>query len=168
MPNLVFFSFLDPVISPLRQLSKLVISELLSKHQNTSSQIRVWWDKDLAKYTSQGYVNGEDESRGIWRNKWWRLWMSQSYFSLGFLSQNYLWKFSTFRRCKGIYSSVREKCEKSSFIQTGHFGDSISRLEWVVSLSGELTAWPDYIFLSCSATAIVTLQFLACFTLVPF
>ena len=47
-PNLVFFSFSDPAISPLHQPSKLVISELLPKHPNTSSLIWVWWDKDLA------------------------------------------------------------------------------------------------------------------------
>ena len=132
MSSLVFFSFLDPAISPL--------------HQNTSSQIWIWWDKDLAKCTSQGYVNGEGESRGIWRIKWWRLWMSQSYFSLGFLSQNSLWKLSTFRGYKGIYSSVCEKCEKSVFIQTGYAGDSALWVERVASLSCKLTAWSDCTF----------------------
>ena len=63
--------------------------------------------------------------------------MSQSCFSLGFLSQNSLWKLSTFRGYKGIYSRVYEKCEKSVFIQTGHFGNSTSRLERVASLSCE-------------------------------
>ena len=38
--------------------------------------------------------------------------MSQSCFSLGFLSQNSLWKLSTFRGYKDIYSSVYEECEK--------------------------------------------------------
>ena len=93
--------------------------------------------------------------------------MSQSYFSLGFLSQNSLWKLSTFRGYKGIYNSVCEECEKSGFIQTGHSSDSASRLEQVASLSRELTAWPNCIFLSCSAPTVVTLQFLACFTRVP-
>ena len=37
-------------------------------------------------------------------------------FSLRFLSQNSLWKLSTFRVFKGIYSRVCEKCEKSIFI----------------------------------------------------
>ena len=39
----------------------------------------------------------------------YRLLVNQSYFSLGFLSQNSLWKlskFSTFRGYKGIYSRV--------------------------------------------------------------
>ena len=65
--------------------------------------------------------------------------MNQSCFSLGFLSQNSLWKLSTFRGYKGIYSSVYEKCEKSVFIQTGHSGDSVSQVERVASLSRELT-----------------------------
>ena len=59
--------------------------------------------------------------------------MSQSWFSLGFLSQNSLWKLSTFRGYKGIYSRVREECEKSFFCKTGHSGDSVLRVGWVAS-----------------------------------
>ena len=88
-------------------------------------------------------------------------------FSLGFLYQNSLWKLSTFRGYKDIYSSVCKECEKSVFIQTGHFGYLASRLERVASLSYELTTWPDCIFLSCSTLVVVTLQFPACFTCVP-
>ena len=93
--------------------------------------------------------------------------MSQSCFSLGFLTQNSLWKLSTFRGYKGIYSNVCEEYEKSGFIQIGHSGDSSSQLEQVASLSHKLTAWPDCIFLSSSAPTVVTLQFPACFTCVP-
>ena len=32
-------------------------------------------------------------------------------FSLGFLSQNSLWKLFTFREYKGIYSKVSKECE---------------------------------------------------------
>ena len=46
-PNFVFFIFSDPAISPLHQPNELVIFELFLKHQITSSQIWVWWDKDL-------------------------------------------------------------------------------------------------------------------------
>ena len=46
--------------------------------------------------------------------------------SLRFLAQNSLWKLSTFRGYKGIYSSVREECEKSVFCKTGGFGDSLA------------------------------------------
>ena len=62
------------------------------------------------------------------------------FFSRVFLSKFSLWKFSTFRGYKGIYSSVCEECEKSVFIQIGHSGDSTSRVERVMSLSYELTA----------------------------
>ena len=89
------------------------------------------------------------------------------FFSLGFLSQNSLWKLSTFPGYKGIYSSVCEKCDKLVFIQIGYSGDSASQLEQVASLCCELTAWLDYTFLSCSAPAVVTLQFPACYTRVP-
>ena len=37
-------------------------------------------------------------------------------FSQGFFSQNSLWKLSTFRGYKGIYSSVCKECEKLVFI----------------------------------------------------
>ena len=53
-PNRVFFSFPDPAISPLHQPNKLVIFELLSKHQITTSLIWVWWDKDLGNKPLKG------------------------------------------------------------------------------------------------------------------
>ena len=86
------------------------------------------------------------ESRRIWRIKWQKLWMSQFCFSLEFLSQNFLWKLSTYCGYKDIYSGVCEECEKIVFIQIGHSGNLTLRLEWVVSLSRELTVWPDYTF----------------------
>ena len=67
-------------------------------------------------------------------------------FSLGFLSQNSLWKLSTFHEYKGIYSSVCEECEKLVFIQTRYSSDSVSRVEQVTSLSHELIAWPNCTF----------------------
>ena len=100
------------------------------------------------------------ESRRIWRIKWQKLWMSQFCFSLEFLSQNSLWKLSTYCGYKDIYSGVCEECEKSVFIQTRHSGDSVSQ----VGRSRELIARPDCQFLSYNALTIVTLQFLACFT----
>ena len=47
----------------------MVIFELLPKHQNTFSQIWICCVKDLVKCTSQGYVNREGKSRGIWKIK---------------------------------------------------------------------------------------------------
>ena len=69
--------------------------------------------------------------------------MSQSWFSLGFLSQNSLWKFSTFRGYKGIYSNVCEECERSFFYKTGHSSDLASRLIPVMSSSREIIDWPE-------------------------
>ena len=89
--------------------------------------------------------------------------MSQSCFSLGFLSQNSLWKLSTFRGYKGIYSKVCDKCEKTFFSKTGCSCDSLA-----TGLSREFKSWDNcqakLSFLSYSALAVVTLQFLACFT----
>ena len=69
------------------------------------------------------YVNGDGKSRGIWRIKCLKLWMSQSWFSLGFLSQKFSLEFHGY---KGIYSSVREESEKSFLCKTGHSGDLVS------------------------------------------
>ena len=76
--------------------------ELLPKHQERShyyefGEVRIWF------MSSHGYDTGEGESRGIRRIKCIRLWMNQSCFSLGFLSQNSLWKLSKYRGYKGIY-----------------------------------------------------------------
>ena len=94
--------------------------------------------------------------------------MSQYWFSLGFLSQNYFWKLSTFRGYKGIYSSACEECEKLVFIQTGHSSNSVSWVERVAGLSCELTAWPDCTF--CHVVLQLSWPFNspACFTHVPF
>ena len=92
-----------------------------------------------------------------------RLWMRQSCCSLGFLSQNSLWKYSTFHGYKGIYSRVREEYEKTFFCKTGCLGDSLA-----IGMSREITTKPDCHFLSYCAPTVVTLQLLACFTLVAF
>ena len=73
-------------------------------------------------------------------------------FFLGFLSQNSLWKLSTFRGYKGIYTRVREECEKSLFCKIGCSSDSFT-----IGISRKITTKPDCPFLSCSAPAIVTL-----------
>ena len=94
--------------------------------------------------------------------------MSQSCFSLGFLSQNSLWKLSTFCGYKGIYSRVCEECEMSNFCKTGCSSDSLSRLGQVTSSSREITDWPGGPFLSYNALVVMTLQLPTCFTRVAF
>ena len=37
-------------------------------------------------------------------------------------------KLSTFRGYKGIYSRIREECEKTFFYKTGHSSDSVTRV----------------------------------------
>ena len=41
------------------------------------------------------------------------------FFSLGFFSQNSLWKLSTFRGYNGIYSRMYEECEESVTTKQG-------------------------------------------------
>ena len=45
--------------------------------------------------------------------------MNQFYFSLGFLSQNSLWKLFFFVSKRGIYTGVRIECEESGFSKQG-------------------------------------------------
>ena len=101
----------------------------------------------------QGCINGEGESRGIWRIKEWRLWMSESWFSLGFLSQNSFWKLSTFREYKGIYSSVCMECEESITTKKGVLATRTH--DWNELQANCLIRLE---VLSCSATAGMTLQ----------
>ena len=62
-------------------------------------------------------------------------------FSLGFLSQNSLWKLSQNRGYKGIYIVGWEGIWKVSFSQTGCSSYLTSWLGWVASSSHEQTAW---------------------------
>ena len=93
--------------------------------------------------------------------------MSQFYFSLGFLSQNSLWKLFTFHGYKGIYSRVHEEFEKTFFCKIGCSGDSPA-----TKMSREFELRDNYqarlSFLSYGAPAVVTFQLLACFTHVHF
>ena len=66
-------------------------------------------------------------------------------FSLGFLSQNSLWKLSTFCGYKGIYSRVCMECEKSVTTKQDVL---VTRANCLAKLE----------VLSCSAIAGVTLQ----------
>ena len=67
-------------------------------------------------------------------------------FSLGFLSQNFLWKLSLNRGYKGIYIVGWEGMWNIIFCQTGCFSDLTSRLGWVVSSSCKQMAWPAWNF----------------------
>ena len=79
--------------------------------------------------------------------------MSQSCFSLGFFSQNSLWKPFTFRGYKGIYSRVCMECEESV---TTKQGIMVTRArDWNESRANCLARLE---VLYCSATAGVTLQ----------
>ena len=79
--------------------------------------------------------------------------MSQSCFSLGFLSQNSLWKLSTFNGYMGIYSRVYEECERSVFPkQSGLTTCPHDCIESQANYLAKLEV------LSCSTPTSVTLQ----------
>ena len=92
----------------------------------------------------------------------WRLGMSQSCFSLGFLSQNSLWKLSIFCGYKGLYIVGWERYEKSQFFPNR----VVWRLGLATGLSHEFKSRANGLaslrLLSCSSTAGMTLQLLAC------
>ena len=60
-----------------------------------------------------------------------RLWMNQSYFSLGFLSQNSLWKLSTFHGYKSLYIIGWEGMWKFNFF--------LNRVVWRLGLATRLS-----------------------------
>ena len=81
-------------------------------------------------------------------------------FSLGFLSQNSLWKLSLNHGYKGIYSRVRKNVKSQIFPNMVFW-----RLDLATGLSREFKLRANDLanlgLLSCSATAGVTLQLLA-------
>ena len=94
----------------------------------------------------------------------WRLWMSQSCFSLGFLSQNSLWKLFIFCGYKGYLYWSEKGMQRVNFSITEWTGDLASRLDWVVSPSRELTEWPVWTFCHVVLQLAWRFSFFACFT----
>ena len=88
----------------------------------------------------------------------WRLWMNQSCFTLGFLSQNSLWKLSYFRRYEGYLYLGENGMWRVRFFKTG-----LGLTAW---LSREIQPRDNWTascpILSCSAPTSMTLQLLAC------
>ena len=76
----------------------------------------------------------------------WRLWMSQSCFSLGFLFQYSLWKLSTFRGYKGYLCWGENGMWRVRFFKTELAGSLDLRLDWVASSSCKVTERPVYTF----------------------
>ena len=97
----------------------------------------------------------------------WRLWINQSCFSLGFLSQNSLWKLFTFRGYKSLYIVGSDGMWKVSFSQIGWSGGLASRLGWVTSSSRKLRAWPAWDFSPVVQQLAWLFSSLAYFTRVP-
>ena len=93
--------------------------------------------------------------------------MNQSYFSLGFLSQNSLWKLSTCHRYKGLYffliNGIRSIYSRVRRNVKSQFPNRVVwRLDFATGLSREFKLRANGLaslgLLSCSATAGMTLQ----------
>ena len=78
----------------------------------------------------------------------WRLGMSQSCFSLGFLSQYSLWKLSTIHGYKRYLYLYVFGMRRVSFFKIELVGDLASRLNWVANSSSEVTKRTDWTFCS--------------------
>ena len=90
--------------------------------------------------------------------------MSQACFSLGFLSQNSLWKLSIFRGYKGYLYWSEKGMRRVSFSITEWTGDLASWLDWIASPSHELTKWPVWTFCPVVLQLAWRFNFSACFT----
>ena len=94
----------------------------------------------------------------------WRLWMNQSCITLGFLSQNSLWKLSFFCGYKGYLYWGENGMWRVKFFQNR----ASSRLGLAAWLSCEIqprdNRTANSLILSCTALASMMLQLLACLT----
>ena len=85
-------------------------------HRNGYAEKWFW------KWASQGFDNGEEKSRGIWRVSLVKIVNESILFSLGFLSQNSLLRHSLNRGYKVIYIVGWEGMWKVIFWKTGSSG----------------------------------------------
>ena len=92
--------------------------------------------------------------------------MSQSCFSLGFLSQNSLWKLLIFHGYKGYLYWSEKGMRRVNFSITEWIGDLASWLDWVASPSREITEWLDWTFCPVVLQLAWRFNFSACFTYV--
>ena len=76
----------------------------------------------------------------------WRLWINQSCFSLGFLSQNSLWKLPFFRGYKGYLYWGKNGMWRVRFFKIELAHGLASRLNWVARSSCEITERPVVLF----------------------
>ena len=90
--------------------------------------------------------------------------MSQFCFSLGFLSQNSLWKLSIFCGYKGYFYWNEKGMRRVNFSITEWTGDLASRLDWVASPSHELIEWPVWTFCPIVLLLALYFSFSTCFT----
>ena len=125
----------------------MVLSELLPKHQITFTLMWIWWGKDLAKDPLKDMTMEGWEYRNL-RIKGRRLWMNQSCCSLRFVSQNSLWKPSTFRGYKDIYSKVWERMWKVIFPAKQEALASHSQQGQVTSSNCQIIEWLECTFCS--------------------
>ena len=90
--------------------------------------------------------------------------MSQSCFSLRFLSQNSLWKLSTFRGYKEYLYWSENGMRRVRFFKTELAGGLVSWLDWVASSSRKQIELPDWIFCPVVLQLAWLFIFSTCFT----
>ena len=92
--------------------------------------------------------------------------MSQSCFSLGFFSQNPLWKLLIFCGYKGYLYWSEKGMRRVNFSIIKWTSDLTSRLDWVASPSHELIEWSVWTFCPVVLQLVWRFSFSTCFTCV--
>ena len=92
------------------------------------------------------------------------MWMSQYYFSLGFLSQYSLWKLSIFHGDEGYLYWSENGMRRVRFFKIELAGSLAWWLDWVASSSHEQTELPDWTFCPAVLQLAWLFIFSACFT----
>ena len=72
--------------------------------------------------------------------------MNQSCFTLGFLSQNSIWKLSFICGYEGYLYWGEKRMWNIRFFKTGVARGLASRLDWVARSSRKITVWPFVLF----------------------
>ena len=90
--------------------------------------------------------------------------MSQSCFSLGFLSQYSLWKLSIFHGYEGYLYWSENRMRRVMFFKTELAGDLASWLDWVASSSREQIELPEWTFCPVVLQLAWLFIFSTCFT----
>ena len=118
---------------------RLIPSYLLPRTPNSPLTVMDMVRKGFGKRPLKGLTMERKRVEEFEKSLMWRLWMNQYSFTLGFLSQNSLWKLLFFRGYKGYLYWGENGMRRVRFFKTKLAGGLDSRLDWFTSSSHEVT-----------------------------